>query len=222
MHSHCCQITNWVTAGAQGISEAAVLSTVLISLRVLLFVFQKSWILQLGLGLWFIVILYAWIVTSLPLSNKKLSVCIFFTFSQHKFLFVFSVCKLTILLQSVGFCRLIWLQEQGWELVGTFPPISCYFLLLCNRWQQRGSLTMVSDMEVCRKQKCAISFLHVEKMAPTGSLWCLWTCVETKQWMWAQWGDGWCIPAVVAVGHLHWFTFWQVWFRLLFITSKNA
>lgn len=42
MRSHSCQITNWVTADAEGVSEAAVLSVVLVSLRVLLFVFQKS------------------------------------------------------------------------------------------------------------------------------------------------------------------------------------
>jgi len=34
---------------------------------------------------------------------------------------------------------------SGWLWYGyrvwTFPPIFCYMLLLCNRWQQRGSLT---------------------------------------------------------------------------------
>ena len=33
-----------------------------------------------------------------------------------------------------------------------------------------------------------------------------WMLMRTKQWMWAQWGGGWCISAVVTatVDHLHW------------------
>jgi len=32
-----------------------------------------------------------------------------------------------------------------------------------------------------------------------------WMFMETKHWMWAQWGSGWCVSAVVTVGHLHWY-----------------
>jgi len=28
---------------------------------------------------------------------------------------------------------------------------------------------------------------------------------ETKQWMWAHWGSGWSVSAVVTVGHFHWY-----------------
>ena len=39
-----------------------------------------------------------------------------------------------------------------------------------------------------------------------------WHCralMETRQWMWAQWIDGWCISAVATrtMGHLHWCRF---------------
>ena len=38
---------------------------------------------------------------------------------------------------------------------------------------QRQSDKMVSDVDVCRKQRCGIEFLHVEKMAPTDIHLCL-------------------------------------------------
>ena len=39
-----------------------------------------------------------------------------------------------------------------------------------------------------------------------------WMCVETKEWMWAQWDGGWCISAVVTatVVYLHKCRFLQV------------
>ena len=43
-------------------------------------------------------------------------------------------------------------------------PISCYILLLRDRWQ---SDRIVSDMEVQVKKRCVVEFLHVEKVAPT-------------------------------------------------------
>jgi len=41
-------------------------------------------------------------------------------------------------------------------------PISCYILLLHDRWQQRGSLTKWH-----LKQRCVTEFLHTETVAPT-------------------------------------------------------
>jgi len=41
--------------------------------------------------------------------------------------------------------RCWWYGSRGW----TFPPIPHYMLLLCNQWQQRGSLT-----EWCLTRKC--------------------------------------------------------------------
>lgn len=53
-----------------------------------------------------------------------MSFCIFLTPSQHTFLFIFSVCKIMILLQSVGSYRLVWLQEQGCKSVRCVIPYS--------------------------------------------------------------------------------------------------
>jgi len=43
------------------------------------------------------------------------------------------------------------------------------------------------------------SFRKKKKMHPFTLISTCWTFVETKQWMWAQWGSGWSIPAVVMV-----------------------
>ena len=67
-------------------------------------------------------------------------------------------------------------------------------------WQMAAegqSDRMASDMEVPIKQRCGNEFLHMEKMAPTVNHWCLQIFLETKQWMRACWGGGWCISAVV-------------------------
>jgi len=34
-----------------------------------------------------------------------------------------------------------------------------------------------------------------------------WTFIETKQWMWTQWGSRWCVSAVATAAHLHWHRF---------------
>jgi len=47
----------------------------------------------------------------------------------------------------------------------TFPPVSHYMLLLCDRWQQRGTDTTVSDVEAHMKQRCVVKSLCGEKMA---------------------------------------------------------
>jgi len=52
-----------------------------------------------------------------------------------------------------------------WYGSRTFPPISHCILLLCDRWQQSGSLTE-RYMEVYLEQKCVFEFLYGEKMAP--------------------------------------------------------
>ena len=46
-----------------------------------------------------------------------------------------------------------------------------------------------------------------------------WIFLETKQWMWAQWGSGWCVSAVVAATVV---TFTDAACRLLFIIGKNT
>jgi len=81
------------------------------------------------------------------------------------------------------------------------PPTSPCMLLLCDRWQQRGSLT-----EWCLMWKCGWSkSVELKKWHPLTFFNACWMFAETKQWMWTQWGGGWCILAVTTatVGHLH-------------------
>jgi len=60
-------------------------------------------------------------------------------------------------------------NSRGW----TFLSISYNILLLCDRWQQRSSLTEWSLMETCIEQKYGTEFLHEEKMATTDTHQCL-------------------------------------------------
>ena len=89
-----------------------------------------------------------------------------------------------------------WYGSRGW----TFPPIFHYLLLLCDRWQLRGSLT-----EQCLTWKHVWSrdvewnSSMMEKPHPLTFINACWMFLETKQWMWAQWGDGWCVLGVVTM-----------------------
>jgi len=75
----------------------------------------------------------------------------------------------------------------------TFPPISCYVLLVEGQSHKMASVTVVQ-----MQQRCVIEFLHLEKMVSIDIHW-RWMFMKTKQWMWAQWGSGWCVSAVVTV-----------------------
>ena len=86
-----------------------------------------------------------------------------------------------------------WYGSRDWTLLTIFH----YMLLLYNSWQQSGSLT-----KWCLKWKCEWR----KGVEPNSSVWkkwqsltffdACWMFMETKQWVWAQWGDGWCISAV--------------------------
>ena len=83
--------------------------------------------------------------------------------------------------------------------------------------------TMASDMEACMKERCVTEFLHMEKIAPIDIHQHLMNMMETEQWLWAQWGSGWCVSAVT-VGHFWWCRFFasEESCRHLFIAGKNA
>ena len=73
-----------------------------------------------------------------------------------------------------------------------------YMLLLCDGWQQGGSV-----IKWCLEWKCGWS----KDVSLNSSMWKTWhpltfintcrTSVETKQWMWAQWGSEWCLSAMI-------------------------
>ena len=89
-----------------------------------------------------------------------------------------------------------WCGSRGW----TLPPVFCSLLLLCDRWQQRGTLTQWFLTWKCVWSK------GVELNSCTWNKLHSWTFIDdcrifmkTKQWMWAQWGGGWCFSVVVTV-----------------------
>jgi len=106
-----------------------------------------------------------------------------------------SIASYVILLAHSVRGRCWWYGSRG----RTFPPISHYLLLLYDSWQQRGSLT---EWHLIWKCMWGTEFLYAENMAPTDIHQHLLNTAE--QWMWAQWGGGWCISVVttVTVGQL--------------------
>ena len=91
---------------------------------------------------------------------------------------------------------------------------SHYILLPCDRWQQRGSLIKWHLTWKCiRSEGVSSNSSMQKKLHPLTFVDACWTLMDTKQWMWAQWGGGWCASAVVAtrVGQLHWCRFLWAW-----------
>jgi len=94
--------------------------------------------------------------------------------------------------------------SRGW----TFLTIFYYMLLLCDRWQQRGSLTEWRFTWKCVWNKgMSLNSSMPRRWYPLTFIDSCWTFMETKQWIWAQWGAV-CdvFQAVIAatVGHLCW------------------
>ena len=79
-----------------------------------------------------------------------------------------------------------WYDSRGW----TFPPIFHSMLLLCDRWQQRGSLT-----EWCLTWKC----IESKGVSLNSCMWGKKWHPLMNQWASAQWAGGWYISAVVTV-----------------------
>jgi len=75
-----------------------------------------------------------------------------------------------------------WEHGRSGSRSWTFPPTSHYILLPWDRRQQRGSLTMASNMEVHGKQRCTTEFLCVEKMALFDSHWSLLNIYGDQTW----------------------------------------
>ena len=99
-------------------------------------------------------------------------------------------------------------------------------LLLCDRWQQRGTLTKQFPTWKCVWSKdLSLSSSMWRKWYQLIFMDACWMFMQTKQWMWAQWGGGWCVfssgdsdscspPLVQVCMSMTW--------KLLFIASENA
>jgi len=104
-----------------------------------------------------------------------------------------------------GGCQ--WYGSRGW----TFPPVSHYILLLCDRLLQRDSMTEwhLTLKRVWSKSVYLNSSMW-KKLHPLTFIDICWMLMETRQWMWAWWGIRWYISVVatVTVCHLCRCRFW--------------
>jgi len=109
----------------------------------------------------------------------------------------------------------------------TLPQIFHSMLLLYDRWQQRGCLMEWFLTWKRRESKGVLLNFSSRWKKKWHTLTCsdaCWTHMETKRWMWAKGGSGWCVSAVVTVtvGHLCCCRFLSVVCRLLFVAGENA
>ena len=82
----------------------------------------------------------------------------------------------------------------------TFLPAFHNILLPCDRWKQRGSLTKWHlTWKYLRNIGVSLHSSMWKKWHPLTFIGAYWTLMETKQWMWAQWGRRWCVSTVAAV-----------------------
>ena len=111
--------------------------------------------------------------------------------------FFFKKKKQKLLLYYAGPWHQRWMLMAWQQRLNLPNSISLHAVV----WQmavEGQSDEMVSGMEVQMKRKCETELLHAEKKwHPLTFIDTYWTFMETKQWMWEQWGSGWCISAVV-------------------------
>ena len=118
--------------------------------------------------------------------------------------------------------RCLWYGSWSWTNIPTSVP---FHVVAVWRMAAEGqSDRMVSDMEVWMEQRCDTEFFHVEKLAPINIHNTCWMFMETKQWMWAQWGSGRCISAVANSDSVPLLLqiFTNASCRLLFFAGKNT
>ena len=85
--------------------------------------------------------------------------------------------------------------SRGW----TFPAISPYVQLPCDRRQRRGTVWQNGVQYGSEYEGVELNSSMQKKWHIVTFIDACWMLMETKQWMWAQWGSGWCISAAVAV-----------------------
>jgi len=125
--------------------------------------------------------------TKKPLKIKIRSVTFYYIFNEGC-----SECNASYFMMLAH--DIIWYGSRSW----TFPLIFRYILLLCDRWQQRGSLTEWHLTWKCMWNKgVSLNPSMWKKMHLLSFSTTYWTFVETKQWIAALWGIGWCFSAVI-------------------------
>ena len=111
-----------------------------------------------------------------------------------------------------------WYGSRGW----TFPPVFLYILLLCDRWQQRGSLTkwyLTWSMYETKGKKCTP--LHSLMLAE--ALWSPNSVCEHSELVDGVFQKQCHHSHCETVALLHWYRFLQPWHaEFLLIIGKNA
>ena len=88
--------------------------------------------------------------------------------------------------------------NDGGMAVEVEPSHQYFTVLLCDRWQQRGSLTKwCLTWKYVWSKGVSLDSSMLKKWHPLAFIDACWMSMETKQWVWAQWGGGWCISTVV-------------------------
>jgi len=88
--------------------------------------------------------------------------------------------------------------NDGGMAVEVEPSHQYFTVLLCDRWQQRGSLTKwCLTWKYVWSKGVSLDSSMLKKWHPLAFIDACWMSKETKQWVWAQWGGGWCISTVV-------------------------
>ena len=75
-----------------------------------------------------------------------------------------------------------------------------YFIMLAHNVRGLASAYKTKGSNWIPSKMAMLTFIDV-----------CWMFMETKQWVWTWWGDGWYISAVVTASHLHWCRFLWVW-----------
>ena len=106
-----------------------------------------------------------------------------------------------------------WDGSRGW----TSPPIFHCILLLCDSWQQRGSLTQWRLIWKCiGSKRVSLNSSMQKKWHLLMFINTSWMFRETNPWVWAQW-------EVATVAHLCWCTACtSTACRLSFTTGENV
>jgi len=103
-----------------------------------------------------------------------------------------------------------WDGSRGWAFVTVFHCM----LLLCDRWQQRGTdKNAIWHGSVWEAKVCPWISPCGKKWHPLAFINTCWTFMGTKQWMWVHWGSSWCVSVVDTrtVDHLHWYRILWTW-----------
>jgi hypothetical protein len=87
-----------------------------------------------------------------------------------------------------------WYDSRGW----TFPLIVCKFC--CRATDSSGALGQINAWHGnAYEAEAPLNSSISKKFYSLTFVDGCWTCPEIKQWMWAQWGGGWCVSVVATV-----------------------